>query len=539
MHRQERVSLLFGAALLALTGTLLLLTLLGKPPPARAHPATTTRYVAITGRDSLSPAIPNDCIDIITPCRTLQYAVDQAQTGDEIHVATGVYTGVQARSGVTQVVYISKTITVQGGYTPTFAGPPDPVAYPTTLDAEGKGRVIYISGTITVALEGVRLTNGSISGNGGGIYAENAHLIISACQIFSNSATSFGSGVYLKDGTNATLTGNQVYSNKRQGLYFSNSPTATLTDNKIYNNTWGGVSLYLSDNVALVNNEVYNNTALTGGGIYVSHSDNVALVNNEVYNNTAWFEGGGGIYLSRSTNATLTSNQVYNNTASASGGGIYLTDSPTATLVSNWVHSNTANHGGGISLLSSANATLMSNMVVENRIRDSGQGAGIFALAADIHLLHTTLARNSGGYGQGIYVMAGTIRMTNTILVSHTVGIENDITMGGMVALTYTLWGTGTWANGSDTMGSDIFTGTLATNWWDEPDFMNPDGGDYHLDHGSAAIDAGLYAGVDSDIDGDPRPVDGNLDGTAVVDLGADEFTLRRIYLPLVLCNHQ
>jgi hypothetical protein len=50
--------------------------------------------------------------------------------------------------------------------------------------------------------------------------------------------------------------------------------------------------------------------------------------------------------------------------------------------------------------------------------------------------------------------------------------------MAGGAALTYTLWGTGTWANGSDTVGFNVYTGTLTSNWWEEPGFVNPDGGD-------------------------------------------------------------
>jgi len=59
--------------------------------------ATPLHYVAITGTDS------GDCSTPGSACLTIQYAMDQA--------------GVSARQGVTQVVYISKTVTVRGGYT--------------------------------------------------------------------------------------------------------------------------------------------------------------------------------------------------------------------------------------------------------------------------------------------------------------------------------------------------------------------------------------------------------------------------------------
>ncbi|MEE8391229.1 MAG: hypothetical protein V3S14_10605 [Anaerolineae bacterium] len=87
-------------------------------------------YVAPGGDDA------NTCITFTAPCRTVQAAVDGATTGDTIHVASGVYTDVSARAGITQVVYISKSVTIQGGYTATNWAPPYPITQPTILDAQ-------------------------------------------------------------------------------------------------------------------------------------------------------------------------------------------------------------------------------------------------------------------------------------------------------------------------------------------------------------------------------------------------------------------
>jgi hypothetical protein len=84
-----------------------------------------------------------------------------------------------------------------------------------------------------------------------------------------------------------------------------------------------------------------------------------------------------------------------------------------------------------------------------------------------------------------------------------------------------------------------------------DPQFVNAEDGDLHLQSISPAIDAGdnsaLPSSVTTDLDGNPRFVDiptvsDTGSGTPpIVDMGAYEVqTLRnRVYLPLILRNHQ
>ncbi|TMA61480.1 MAG: hypothetical protein E6J80_00105, partial [Deltaproteobacteria bacterium] len=61
-----------------------------------------------------------------------------------------------------------------------------------------------------------------------------------------------------------------------------------------------------------------------------------------------------------------------------------------------------------------------------------------------------------------------------------------------------------------------------------DPLFADPVNANYHLQLGSPAIDAGDNTAPElpaKDIDGDPRILDGDGDGVAVVDMGVDEFT--------------
>ena len=437
--------------------------------------ATPTHYVVPGGTDS------GDCSAPASACRTIQYAVDRAGEGDEIRVAAGTYTDLNIAivdwNIITQVVYIRKSITVQGGYTTTDWGVPDPVANPTVLDARGQGRVLYISGAISPTIKGLCITGGNAAGLGGGSLEEDA-----------------GGGVYVIANMTA-ISNNRVFSNAAD---------------------YGG-GLYLDYGAAtLSGNAVTSNTAGYGGGLFLSNSA-ATLSGNAVTANTADY--GGGLFLDKSA-AMLSGNTVASNAANFFGGGLLLLHSDGAALDGNVVIANTAGYGGGLYLNKSA-ATLTNNVVAGNRANTAG--SGLYVLASSPRLLHTTIVHNgSAGLtaGSGVYVTndgphRSTVALTNTILVSHTVGIT--ITAGNTVTLEATLWGADTWANMTDSGGAGTtIIGTC--NYQGDPGFVDPGVRSYRIGPRSAAIDKGIDAGIYDDMDGQTRPHYGGYD------LGADEW---------------
>ncbi len=123
----------------------------------------------------------------------LQAAIDAAQPGDLIKVAAGVYTDVHTIGGSSQIGYLTKTLTIQGGYGPNFSEPPNPQTNWSVLDAQGRGRGLYLSGVISPTIGGLRLTGGAAV-LGGGIYnGAESFLTLQDTQIYSNTAVG-GSG---------------------------------------------------------------------------------------------------------------------------------------------------------------------------------------------------------------------------------------------------------------------------------------------------------------------------------------------------------
>ncbi len=484
-----RLGLAIALGLALLIGLLLAMGA-ARPPDVALAQGPTIRYVAPapTGNDS-----SNDCTNSSTPCATIQHAVDVADPDDEIRVATGTYTDVQARTGITQVVYISKTVTIRGGYTTAFIDPPNPEGNPTTLNAQEQGRVLYIRGNISPTIDGFTITGGNMSGRGGGIAIYYSSPMLSHNMVTNNHASGYGGGVYvIGSAASPTLNSNRIISNTTSddggGIFIDDYSSPTLTSNTIASN-------YAPSD---------------GGGIYIDYYSAPTLINNTIAHNTG-SHGSAGIMMYNGVKAVLIGNTIINNTTYDDGGGLSIYSS-SPTLTSNFISGNAARYGGGL-YMAYSDAALTNNVVTDNQANVAG--SGLYIRGSSPCLLHTTLARN-GGDGSGVYVTNNsTVALTNTILVSQTVGVY--ATSGNTVTLEATLWGTDTWANLTDWGGAGtIITGTI--NLWDDPAFLDPDAGDYHIGPGSAALDAGVNASVTLDIDGQPRPAGMGYD------IGADEY---------------
>jgi hypothetical protein len=479
----KKASTILVASLLGIASSIFALGL-GRTASARA--AASILYVAPGGA----------CGGGVPSCyASLQAAVDAATPGDEIRAAAGTYTDLSVRprkditttGSVTQTLYLSKTVTVRGGYNSDFSTW-DPDLYATILDAQEKGRGIYVTGDISPTLVGLHITGGDATGLTGYGYA---------------GVHDAGGGVYVI------------------------SATVTLSDNQIYSNTapYGGGGIFLNySNGQLNHNQIFDNQVNTGGGGVFIYQGSPTLEANTVISNTS-NNLGGGLYLF-STPAILIGNTIGGNSANSLGGGLDVA-SCSPTLSGNIFSKNAANFGGGAYLW--YNRSLLTNNVFLGN-QASVRGSGLWIGGSEPLLLHTTFARNSGGDGSGIMVTdAGvthsTLMMTNTILADHTVGIS--LTTGSAATINGILWFS------TPVTVSQVSAEVSVQHQYQGDPAFEADG--YHLTSGSAAIAKGVPAGVLGDIDGQPRPAQ-------APDLGADEYWApgypKYVYLPAVASQH-
>ncbi len=272
---------LIGAALTGAAASTLALALFAPAQPARA--ADVVRYVAVGGSDV------GACDLSTSPCQTPQYAINVSDPGDVIKIATGTYTSVgtivftQTNAYTfTQIAFISKTLTISGGYATSNWGVADPNANATVFDAEGYGRgvTIFGSGTEAVTVTGLTLTNGDYTGLGnpigvssrmcfgfqddcgGGFYARQALIQVQNVSITNNVASrtrgnARGGGLYLE----GTLDGSTL-----------NAITVTNNAAAYDAGFGGGIDLESVGALTLTNSFVTGNKAKGGGAALSSFS---------------------------------------------------------------------------------------------------------------------------------------------------------------------------------------------------------------------------------------------------------------------------
>jgi predicted outer membrane repeat protein len=483
----------------------------------------------------------------------------------------GYCSGVATQGGTTQTALITRTITLAGGYTTTDWTTYNPAGNPTTLDALLGGRVIsapvaatlrgftvtggynssatalngggisavaamtltdmIVSGNIVTGASGpprgggayiggpARVTNATFRNNasryyGGGLFA-NSTLTLSATQFLGNTAGSDAGGAYAEGAT--TISGGLFQSNASRyygGGLFANS-TLTLTGTQFVSNIagTGGGGAHVEGATTLNGGLFLGNASGFGGGL--GAFDTLALSGTQFLSNTAGTFGGGAVAFGV---ATLNGGLLQSNASGGLGGGLYANS--TLALTSTRFLGNTAVSGGGLYLFN-ANARRVVNALFA-RNSATANGAAIYVNgAAPLSLIHTTIVSPTAPMGgaQAVYAQTGTVYLTNTLIATHTIGIG---VAGGTVGDRNTLFaGVSTPYTGTIT-SVGVITGTAG--------FVNAAIDNYHLGAGSAAVNAGIDAGVYTDFEGQSRPQAGGYD------IGYDEYFFGpKAYLPSVV----
>ena len=396
-------------------------------------------------------------------------------------------------------------------------------------------------GASLAALEGsVFATNETPYGcdEGGGIYAGDSGTMVTldASLVMTNTALLRGGGLYVGGGATATISGGSVVRGNETlsstegggaGAYVSGLGSsldvlaATFVDNWSSNvgggiyNTEGSVTL---DGASVGSNHAYSD----GGGLF--NDRGIVTGQGPLIGGNATHVGqGGGLYSHQGT-VDLQQALIYFNTALADGGGAIAVYGADLTLARSYVHHNSAAGEGSVLHITGGGAgwqpvaQVQNNMLVDNETLGSGDGSDVYVEKADADLRHNTHHRHQP---VSIAVYAGdgsVVSLTDNIIANFAVGIRCPAGGTGRAEASYTLYHD----NASD-YDPDVVS---SHNVYGDPLFVSP--GNYHLTPGSAAIDAGIDAGLLVDYDGHVRPLGSGFD------IGADEV-VPRIFLPLVV----
>jgi Right handed beta helix region len=284
---------------------------------------------------------------------------------------------------------------------------------------------------------------------------------------------------------------------------------------------------------ALIEQNTITDNRFCADGAITAIFSAATIRDNVITNNSqAGCSGGGGAGISIGGDGTVhvLNNLITGNRQDSGAGGIDLFAAGRATISGNVVRNNVGWFGGGISFENVSDATVTNNMIVGNQ---AAAGGGVYlSVPSGVPgplLVNNTIAANTANTGLAVYTTGFVAQST----------FLNDILVGGGAAAAFycdgsydptppsirfdDVWNGGTGPRFAGACNDQTgLNGNIAI----DPLFLDAANGDYHLRPGSPAVDRGTNDGAPAvDIDGDARPFDGNGDGVAVTDIGADEVT--------------
>jgi hypothetical protein len=471
------------------------------------EPTLLSPHLAQASSGILYVAPSGDCGGA-TPCYTsVQAAVDAAAVGDEIRVAAGTYTGINNLGGLAQMVYITKSLTIRGGYTTSNWTTPNPDANTTELQAQTLGRVVYVTGATTiVSLNGLHLTYGASNGlgghsptifenydAGGGLYVYQSRVTLDHCWL-TNNAAGVGGGIYIREGTlNITATiineneagnGGGVYLYKSQSQIGS---TSEFSLNRVAAPNPGGVAITAKNGtITLTDSAVTDNTVTLGGtagAVYIDHAqfsiDNVEISGSikstgfssfasdgTLQNSTINDNHGTGVSISNGT-VTLFDNEIFNNASGVGIGGFLNTE---VTLSDNFIHHNQGSSGAGVYVDAKIVSATLRHNIIQGNIAGNlsifppayGNGGGVYILGDNATLEGNLIQNNTalgfeasgiywGGHGGGVYIQGNPTLINNVVTGNAAVFRGSGIYISGSAPKLYHT----TIANNSAGSGND------------------------------------------------------------------------------------
>jgi len=311
-----------------------------------------------------------------------------------------------------------------------------------TLDAEGFCRIFVVNGE-KVVLDKIIFNNGiNLTSDGGAIYLNASHAIISNSEFSDNSAANGGAVFVSNNAVNSTITKTNFRNNNvssKGGAISWNANDGTIDDVSFKDNyAVSGGGLFIgngANDLKIFNSSFVLNLANENGGAIDCNGSRMALKNTEFISNYANF----GAALCREVNSIGgfgTDNVFISNNAETAGAALAWINASSIVIDRYTFIDNTAGMNGGAIYVGegSGNCEILNSIFIGNNVTNetTGFGGAIEWNAKQGLVSNSSFTNNNAFNGGAIYV--GTSSGNINILKSNFTQ-NNAFHVGGAINL--------------------------------------------------------------------------------------------------------